>query len=231
MIAAVSFLDYNTTLGTFLKLDNLVLLQNTKESMSFCPPVLVVGCTRLCRLTFELGQKFLCCPLTLFANEVLDHGQASLRTGPLDSTLGRSASHTPCVVPGPIVQGYTQVTERQGWFVVLGHDLGRRTASTEGTTKLSRVEKLASLSVAVPLFQAPRLCSLVATRTPTGGEERMVWDVVETQSTSPSLDLPRGYSAFDTLEQRGGVVDVFGTEGERVAVGLASEDFRTVLGE
>ena len=59
----------------------------------------------------------------------------------------------------------------------------------------------------------------------------MVWDVVETESTSTSLDLPRGYPAFDTLEQRGGVVDVFGTEGERVTIGLVSEDICTILGE
>jgi hypothetical protein len=59
----------------------------------------------------------------------------------------------------------------------------------------------------------------------------MVWRVVKAQSTGPSLDLPRGYSAFDTLEQCGGVVDMFATERERVTVGLASEDVCTILRE
>jgi hypothetical protein len=171
MVATRSFLDYNAALGACLNLDNLVLLAHTKKAVPFCPPVLVVGCTGFCCLTFELSLKLFRCPPTVLANKVLEHRQTSLRTGPLNGTLGRSASHAPCVVPGSIVQGYTQVTECHGWFIILGQDLGGRTASTERTLQLVGVEKMTGLGVSIPLLQALRVHSLLATRTPTGREE------------------------------------------------------------
>jgi hypothetical protein len=188
---------------------------------SFCPSVIIVGCTRLCGLTFEPSLQFFRCPLTL---QSPDHGQTSLLTCPLDSSLGRSASHTPCVVPGSIVQGYTQVTECQGWFVVLGPGLGSRTAATEGTPELRRIENITGPSVSVPLIQALLVYSLFAPRTPTG--RRSEWYGT---SLKHNEQVPCSTSPEDNLPSiRWSNAAVFTTEGEKRA---ASEPGCTVLGE